>query len=187
MENAVEKSSTGRKKIPMKKIEKPEHLQVAFSKRRVGLFKKAHELCVLTGAKVAIIVFSPGDRPYSFGHPSVDSVLDEFLHNGNLLEEYDLLLELNQGSNINKLKDEYNELMDALQVENKKKEKLKKAIAKAKAKAKESDVTRVEKLELNELKKLKKSMEGIQKQIRKRIDEEGLHEIVNNRRKAHNN
>ncbi|KAK9101531.1 hypothetical protein Scep_024961 [Stephania cephalantha] len=135
---------------------------------------------------LAIIVFSPGDRPYSFGHPSVDSVLDEFLHNGNLLEEYDLLLELNQGSNINKLKDEYNELMDALQVENKKKERLKKAIAIAKAK--ESDVTRVEKLELNELKKLKKSMEGIHKQIRKRIDEEGLHEIVNNRRnrKAHN-
>nr|GEV95430.1 agamous-like MADS-box protein AGL62 [Tanacetum cinerariifolium] len=34
--------------------------QVTFSKRRKGLFKKASELCVLTGAKMAILVQSPG-------------------------------------------------------------------------------------------------------------------------------
>nr|GEZ75554.1 putative UDP-glucuronosyl/UDP-glucosyltransferase [Tanacetum cinerariifolium] len=37
-------------------------LQVTFSKRRTGLFKKASELCVLTGAQVAIFVNSPADR-----------------------------------------------------------------------------------------------------------------------------
>ncbi|KAK9131400.1 hypothetical protein Sjap_011887 [Stephania japonica] len=173
-------SSTGRKKIPIRKIEDPKHLQVAFSKRCDGLFKKAHELCVLTGAKVAIIVFSPNGRPYSFGHPSVDCVLDELLHNGNQLEKYDLMLESTQGSNINKLKEEYNELKDALRVENEKKEKLKKL-----TKAKESDIKKIEKLELGELKKLKKSMKEIQKQIRKRIDDEGLHEIVKYNRKAY--
>nr|GEW79323.1 agamous-like MADS-box protein AGL62 [Tanacetum cinerariifolium] len=63
----------GRQKIPIKKIEKMTSHQVTFSKRRKGLFKKASELCVLTGAKMAILVQSPGERCYAFGHPSVDA------------------------------------------------------------------------------------------------------------------
>nr|GEZ22866.1 agamous-like MADS-box protein AGL62 [Tanacetum cinerariifolium] len=65
----------GRQKIPIKKIEKMTNRQVTFSKRRKGLFKKASELCVLTGAKMAILVQSPGERCYAFGHPSVDAVI----------------------------------------------------------------------------------------------------------------
>ncbi|KAK2968909.1 hypothetical protein RJ640_018601 [Escallonia rubra] len=55
------------------------NLQVTFSKRRNGVFKKASELCTLCDAQAAIIVFSPGGKAYSFGHPHVDYVIDKFL------------------------------------------------------------------------------------------------------------
>ncbi|MBW1279451.1 hypothetical protein KYD79_27145, partial [Escherichia coli] len=54
-----------------------------FSKRRAGLFKKASELCTLCGAEIGIIVFSPAKKPFSFGHPRVESVLDRFLSRNN--------------------------------------------------------------------------------------------------------
>lgn len=72
------KSSRGRQKIEMAKIQNPNSLQVTFSKRRSGLMKKAHELCTLTGAKIALIVFSPANRVYSFGNPSVESIIQKF-------------------------------------------------------------------------------------------------------------
>ncbi|KAK9941745.1 hypothetical protein M0R45_007440 [Rubus argutus] len=79
MMKKTKKSSQGRQKIPIAKIAKRTNLQVTFSKRRSGLFKKASELCTLCGVEVAIIVFSPAKKPYSFGHPEVDSLLDRFL------------------------------------------------------------------------------------------------------------
>ncbi|CAE5956272.1 unnamed protein product [Arabidopsis arenosa] len=54
------------------------NLQVTFSKRRSGLFKKASELCTLCDAKIAIVVFSPSGKVYSFGHPNVNVLLDQF-------------------------------------------------------------------------------------------------------------
>ena len=78
---AMERKGKGRKKISMKKIENESHMQVTFSKRRVGLFKKASELCILCDAEVALIVFSPGKKVYSFGHPSVAATIDKYLTN----------------------------------------------------------------------------------------------------------
>ncbi|XP_047044195.1 agamous-like MADS-box protein AGL62 [Lolium rigidum] len=69
---------TGRKKIEIRPIESKEARQVCFSKRRVGLFKKAIELATICDAKVGAVAFSPGDNVFTFGHPSVDSVLDRF-------------------------------------------------------------------------------------------------------------
>ncbi|GKB05564.1 agamous-like MADS-box protein AGL62 [Tanacetum coccineum] len=79
----LKKKSSGRKKIEIKKIEKNNSLQVTFSKRRTGLFKKASELCVLTGAQVAIFVNSPADRMYVFGHPHVDALIEKHLQEQN--------------------------------------------------------------------------------------------------------
>ncbi|KAK4424272.1 Agamous-like MADS-box protein [Sesamum alatum] len=78
----VKKTTQGRKKIEIKKIENLSNRQVTFSKRRVGLFKKASELCILSGAEIAIIVHSLGKRVFSFGHPTPDSVVDRFLSGG---------------------------------------------------------------------------------------------------------
>ncbi|KAL2342564.1 hypothetical protein Fmac_003849 [Flemingia macrophylla] len=69
----------GRRKIEIAEVKDPNTKQVTFSKRRKGLFKKANELSILCGVEVAIVVFSPGNRPYSFGHPSVDAVAATYL------------------------------------------------------------------------------------------------------------
>jgi hypothetical protein len=95
MENAAEKGggdgeeggrrrklTQGRKKIPMERIEDAKRLQVCFSKRRKarnGLVKKAFELSVLCGAQVGLIVFSPAGKPYTYGHSSLEAVLDRLV------------------------------------------------------------------------------------------------------------
>ncbi|KAI9123936.1 hypothetical protein K1719_005236 [Acacia pycnantha] len=73
------KGSSGRQKIPIEKIPKKSNLQVTFSKRRSGLFKKASELCTLCGVEIAMIVFSPANKAFSFGHPGVESIIDRYL------------------------------------------------------------------------------------------------------------
>ena len=75
----AKKPSMGRQKIKIAKIEIKNHLQVTFSKRRSGLYKKAHELSTLCGVELAIIVFSPAGKVFSFGHPSVDYIIDKFI------------------------------------------------------------------------------------------------------------
>ncbi|XP_038875004.1 agamous-like MADS-box protein AGL62 [Benincasa hispida] len=74
------KKTLGRQKIEIKKLEKKSTKQVTFSKRRAGLFKKAGELSILCGVEVAIIVFSPNDKVFCFGHPDVEGLLDRYLN-----------------------------------------------------------------------------------------------------------
>ncbi|KAL8460881.1 hypothetical protein ACS0TY_031600 [Phlomoides rotata] len=73
------KKTLGRRRIEIKKIEKRSNLQVTFTKRRTGLFKKANELSLLCGAQIVILVQSPGGKIYSFGHPSVENSINCFL------------------------------------------------------------------------------------------------------------
>jgi hypothetical protein len=49
----------GRRKIEMKKMSNQSNLQVTFSKRRSGIFKKASELSTLCGVDLALVGFSP--------------------------------------------------------------------------------------------------------------------------------
>lgn len=74
-----EKKSRGRQKIEMKKMSNKSNLQVTFSKRRSGLFKKASDLCTLCGVDVALFVFSPSEKVFSFGHPNTDEVINRYL------------------------------------------------------------------------------------------------------------
>ncbi|XP_040375943.1 agamous-like MADS-box protein AGL29 [Oryza brachyantha] len=76
---ARRRPSLGRQKIEIRRIESEEARQVCFSKRRAGFFKKASELSILCGADVAAVVFSPAGKAYSFGHPSVECLLERFL------------------------------------------------------------------------------------------------------------
>ncbi|XP_050207857.1 agamous-like MADS-box protein AGL62 [Mercurialis annua] len=75
-----QKRTKGRQKIEIKPIEGKSNLQVTFSKRRAGLFKKASELSLLCGAQVAVLAFSPGKKVFAFGHPNADSVIDRYLN-----------------------------------------------------------------------------------------------------------
>lgn len=79
MSDMSSKKSKGRQKVEMVKMPNESNLQVTFSKRRAGLFKKASELCTLCGADIAIIVFSPGKKVFSFGHPCVETIVDRYL------------------------------------------------------------------------------------------------------------
>ncbi|XP_068667663.1 MADS-box transcription factor 22-like [Aristolochia californica] len=62
-----ERMGMGKRKQEMKKIENRQALQVTFSKRKKGLFKKAEQLSLLTGASVLVVAFSPAGRPFIFG------------------------------------------------------------------------------------------------------------------------
>ncbi|KAF2561481.1 hypothetical protein F2Q70_00014674 [Brassica cretica] len=79
------RKTKGRQKIKMVKIEKENNLQVTFSKRKDGLFKKANELCTLCDARVAIILFSPSGKMYSFGHTTVETIIHQFESNDHPL------------------------------------------------------------------------------------------------------
>ncbi|CAA2962959.1 agamous-like MADS-box AGL62 [Olea europaea subsp. europaea] len=71
-----EKKTKGRRKIEIQKIDKKTSLQVSFSKRRKGLFKKAAETRILCGTDVAILIQSPGNKFFTFGEPSVEAILN---------------------------------------------------------------------------------------------------------------
>ncbi|RCV21760.1 hypothetical protein SEVIR_4G131200v4 [Setaria viridis] len=94
------KTSKGRQKIEIRRIEDKEKRQVTLCKRKGGLFKKCSELQLLCGAHVAVAIFSKredhqpqgseappaatGGRPsrggsvFAMGTPSVDHVLRRF-------------------------------------------------------------------------------------------------------------
>ncbi|XP_065036545.1 agamous-like MADS-box protein AGL61 [Musa acuminata AAA Group] len=72
-------TSQGKQKIPIKKIEDRALRRVVFNKLRRDLFGMAAKLCATTGARIAIIVFSPSGRLFTFGRPSVAAVLRAFL------------------------------------------------------------------------------------------------------------
>lgn len=55
-----------RGRIQIRKIENTTNRQVTFSKRKNGLFKKAHELTVLCDAKVSIILLSSTDKLHAY-------------------------------------------------------------------------------------------------------------------------
>ncbi|KAF7040782.1 hypothetical protein CFC21_050662 [Triticum aestivum] len=74
-----QRGGSGRKKTVIRRIEQQDARQVSYAKRRVGLFNKASELSVLTGAQLAALAFPPGGKVFSFGHPSVDPVVERFL------------------------------------------------------------------------------------------------------------
>nr|XP_017228566.1 PREDICTED: agamous-like MADS-box protein AGL62 [Daucus carota subsp. sativus] len=76
----METKSKGRQNIVMEKMSKESSLRVTFSKRRCGLFKNASELSTLCGVEIAIIVFSPGKKVFSFGYPNVEQILEKFLN-----------------------------------------------------------------------------------------------------------
>ncbi|KAI4357716.1 hypothetical protein L6164_001648 [Bauhinia variegata] len=109
--------TSGRKKIEIKELDKNSNKQVTFSKRRAGLFKKASELCVLCNTQLAIIVFSPADKPFCFGQPNADAVLRRYL--GGTLE-FEASLEAKDNSfSHGELNTKYEEAMRVLELERK--------------------------------------------------------------------
>lgn len=118
------KKTKGRQKIEMKMIEDLDDRLITFSKRRSGIYKKASELATLCGAEVGVVVFSPtkSGKPYSFGHPSIDSVANRFLNKsppqgGSDHTTTHPLVEAHRRARINELNRQYSELVGQLEAE----------------------------------------------------------------------
>lgn len=120
----MQKKTQGRRKIEIKKIDSENSRQVTFSKRRTGLFNKASELCVLTGAEAAIITQSPGGRVFAFGHPSVDSVVEKYLGGSSSMSSQEKVaineVNLNPTSMHENFNQKYNEITKEIEDEKKK-------------------------------------------------------------------
>ncbi|XP_061996724.1 agamous-like MADS-box protein MADS3 isoform X3 [Rosa rugosa] len=69
----------GRGKVELKRIENKINRQVTFSKRRLGLFKKAQELSVLCDAQVALIVSCSRGKVFDFASTNdVNEILNRY-------------------------------------------------------------------------------------------------------------
>ncbi|XP_021911064.1 agamous-like MADS-box protein AGL62 [Carica papaya] len=75
----MDRKSKGRQKIEMIKMSNEINFQITFSKRRASLSKKASEWSTLRGLDIAIIIFSPSKKAFSFGHPCVEKVIEDFI------------------------------------------------------------------------------------------------------------
>ncbi|XP_028780713.1 floral homeotic protein DEFICIENS-like [Neltuma alba] len=101
----------GRGKIEIKLIENATNRQVTYSKRRNGIFKKAHELSVLCDAKVSLIMFSKNNKMHEYTTPGLTTknIIDQYQRTlGNIdlwSAQYERMLE-----NMKKLKETNNKL-----------------------------------------------------------------------------
>ncbi|KAL7243501.1 hypothetical protein ACSBR1_015823 [Camellia fascicularis] len=123
----MERKSKGRQKITMTRMSNESNRIVTFSKRRSGLFKMASELCTLCGAEIAIVVFSPGKKAFSFGHPCVDTIVDCFLSRNSPSNSGSLqLVKAHCNANVSNLNLQLTEALDMLEAEKKRGEELNK-------------------------------------------------------------
>ncbi|XP_010478370.1 PREDICTED: agamous-like MADS-box protein AGL29 [Camelina sativa] len=74
------KKTKGKQRIKIKKIEKDEDRLVTLSKRRNGIYTKLSELAILCGADFAFLGYSGSGKPYTFGSPSFQAVVERFLN-----------------------------------------------------------------------------------------------------------
>uniref|UniRef100_A0A804RBT9 Uncharacterized protein n=1 Tax=Zea mays TaxID=4577 RepID=A0A804RBT9_MAIZE len=101
----------GHGKVELKKIENPTNRQVTFSKRRMGLFKKANEVAILCDAQIGVIIFSGSGRMYEYSSPPwrIASVFDRYLKAPSTrFEEMDIQQKIVQ--EMTRMKDERNRL-----------------------------------------------------------------------------
>ncbi|XP_047339745.1 agamous-like MADS-box protein AGL62 [Impatiens glandulifera] len=102
-------------------MEKESNLQVTFSKRKTGVFKKCSELTTLCGVQMLTMVFSPGKKVFTFGHPSVDEIINRIIGTNDassstgLSRETQQLVESHQLSNVNDLNNQIMNVQEQLE------------------------------------------------------------------------
>ncbi|KAK4485279.1 hypothetical protein RD792_007911 [Penstemon davidsonii] len=127
-QNKSARKGKGRQKINIEKIENENNLQVTFSKRRVGLFKKASELATLTGAELLVIFFSLSGKGHAFAHPDIETISNKY-HGQNQNQnqnqnqpstETDLYLITQRNNNKTQITQELVQMENQLELEKKK-------------------------------------------------------------------
>ncbi|KAF4379402.1 hypothetical protein G4B88_022492 [Cannabis sativa] len=86
--NNNKRTTQGRQKIEIKKLEKKSNKQVTFSKRRSGLFKKAAELSVLCGSENNNNINAWLEKPVEeMGYEECDHQLAKLINLRNKISE----------------------------------------------------------------------------------------------------
>ncbi|KAE8721832.1 Agamous-like MADS-box protein AGL62 [Hibiscus syriacus] len=163
------KKSLGRQKVEMVKMKNNSNLQVTFSKRRSGLFKKASELCTLCGVEIGIIVFSPGNKVFSFGHPEIRNAIDWYV-NGNPPDNSSTLyiMDAHRNAHVRELNMQLSELVSQTEVEKRHGEELSQL-----RRASQGQYwweAPVEELSLPLLQQLKSALEELKKNVAKQVE-----------------
>ncbi|KAI8027171.1 Agamous-like MADS-box protein AGL61 [Camellia lanceoleosa] len=159
MENKLTK---GRQKIEMKLIENEHARFNTFSKRKAGIFKKAGELCTTCGVDIGIIFFSPTGKPFSFAHPSIESICNRFTDPTHFVKAH-------RRENKHELNQQLNGMLKQLEAA-KKKEKLLDQMEKE-LQSKGGWKAPIDELSIHELEQLKIQMQQLQKNVSAQLDE----------------
>ncbi|CAL9775563.1 unnamed protein product [Musa acuminata subsp. burmannicoides] len=169
------KPSMGRQKIEIKRIQNEEARQVCFSKRRSGLFKKASELTILCGAELGVVVFSPAGKVFSFGHPTVDAVVDRFFaghpHPQAAVAAASTAAESRREAAVRELNRQCMELHDLVEAEKKKRDALEKATKKVQAAEPLYWDADVESLDMEELQEFERRLVELRNNVARRADQ----------------
>ncbi|KAE8691494.1 MADS-box protein SVP [Hibiscus syriacus] len=155
-----------RQKIQIKKIDNIAARQVTFSKRRRGLFKKAHELSTLCDAEIALLVFSNTGKLSEYSSSSTRQVIER----RNL-----------QSERIDKL--DPNPSLE-LQLQSSTCAMLSKEIAEKSGELRQLRGEELQGLDLEELKQLEKLLEAGLKRVTQTKDERFFKEISTLKRKG---
>ncbi|KAL5070234.1 hypothetical protein RYX36_021121 [Vicia faba] len=108
---SMEKKGRGRQKIEMKKMS---------NESNIGIFKKASELCTLCDVNVAIVVFSPGEKVFSFGHSHVDTVINRYLSHIPPQNDFTMpFIEARRNAIVRELNNNLTQINDTLDTEKK--------------------------------------------------------------------
>ncbi|KAL2460342.1 Agamous-like MADS-box protein AGL62 [Abeliophyllum distichum] len=163
------RKSRGRQKIEMTRMSKESNLLVTFSKRRSGLFKKASELCTLCSAEIAIIVFSPGKKVFSFGHPCVESIVNRYLMKNSTPSSSSLqLMEAHRNASVRELNMQLTNMLSQLEAEKQFGEELSKI-----RKASQGTCwweAPIDEIGLQQLEQLKAAMEELKKNVANEVE-----------------
>ncbi|TYH73764.1 hypothetical protein ES332_D05G351400v1 [Gossypium tomentosum] len=100
-------------------IENDDDQLITFLKRQLGIYKKIGELSSLCGNEIFFIIFSPAGKPFTFGHPSIESIANRFL-NGNIpvIDDAHALIEAHRMVRINRVIQLYNEVHNQMDASN---------------------------------------------------------------------
>ncbi|KAL5075056.1 hypothetical protein RYX36_014040 [Vicia faba] len=104
----------------MKKMSSESNLQVTFSRRCRGLFKKANELSTLCDAQIVLVVFSHSEKVFSFGHPNIDIIIGRYVspvspQNNDIIE----FIEVRRKANVCEINTQLTQISNALDIEKK--------------------------------------------------------------------
>ncbi|KAL7205283.1 hypothetical protein ACSBR2_018260 [Camellia fascicularis] len=165
------KLTKGRQKIEMKLIENEHARFNTFSKRKAGIFKKASELCTTCGVDIGIIFFSPTGKPFSFTHPSIESICNRFTDPNQIPNDITTsFVEAHCQEKKHELNQQLNGVLKQLEAA-KKKEKLLDQMEKE-LQSKGGWKAPIDELSIHELEQLKIQMQQLQKNVRAQLDEE---------------